>query len=912
MKTLFNVIGSGSNALFVRRNLTCLSLSAVVLLFPSLAYGGIVTAETADLKVTLDTATAALTVTDKNAVGGNVVWTQYVPMGFSVPSFVQISGSEFTAHVVGPMYYYDIDLRIETSPGLLKSFHLTVTPQDPTPGDGYNYVNLPAYPFMFAQSNGGGSWYYVQNNGGEGTLMPLVFPNNTIRGLGGWAGSQPWWGVTNLTHAMMARLDSFVQIKNPGMDLSDPSAYAWPLQIEYSFYRTLGYVALAKAYRDYFLSLPNPPAKLAVRAGANPDLLFLKDSTYAYFWDDAEALFEQLSDTMKTAGLNRVVAMFNLGRPGDPDRLTQAMLDHIAAGGTPWIGGKYCIPTPNLSSICSRPGGWVNDLLLGNVTEQQILAYNVQHPPTAGWDQLDTDYSEPYWNTGHCSPTATPSCPSGLPYLVDHYGPNLRVIYHDTLPQQLGPSIDPPMYVQTIDANKTGRQKILDDTHLPSPNGFGLVAGSGEGISAFWTIPHLDYWEGGMEESTYGDISRHPIEDHCYEFASTGFPCDNGLFVCGDQTPYDICNDVTHGESWYEEEVKCLDEQARIPLLALQWHDYVAETWNWRNSTFVVSNLSWKKDLFNILYGGMPMWHVTNALWTAHSADYIASYWKLLPVRTANGFAEMTSHGWWSKDPTNFPTDRSIQYTDWDNANRVIVNFDSADYKYTNPNYGSIMIPSHGYAMLPDPVSQNCEGMGTPTGWTNSGATPNWDYTPALDGTQSLLLPSTIGTAGSSTKIDFGDRPEVWVNFKLRLTATPQGTNTIGGLAPNGISILSQLFQINKNGSLNRLSFGGAQTAAGVLPNTTYNVWLHYRKGTGSNGIVDIAFSTSATKPTSGSQFAQSTTYTGVNNAGRLVLGTSVNTTFGIILDDIRVAHAEIGNVPCVCSLTAKEEGANR
>ena len=300
------------------------------------------------------------------------------------------------------------------------------------------------------------------------------------------------------------------------------------------------------------------------------------------------------------------------------------------------------------------------------------------------------------------------------------------------------------------------------------------------------------------------------------------------------------------------------------------------------------------------------MWHVTNALWSAHSADYIASYWKLLPVRTANGFAEMTSHAWFSKDPIHFPTDRSIQYTNWDNGNRVIVNFDGADYTYTNtdgidPNYGSIVIPSHGYAMLPDPVSQNCDGPGTPTGWTNSGAVPNWDYTPALDGNQSLLLPSTTGTVGSSTTIDFGNRPEVWVYFKLRLTAASQGTKTIGGLTQNGGLTLNQLFQVYTPGPLSGLlpSFGGAQTMAGFSPNVTYNVWLHYRKGTGSNGIVDIAFSTGAIKPTSGSsQFAQFTTYTGTNNAGRLVLGTSAHTTFDIILDDIRVAHAEIGNVP--------------
>ena len=218
MKILFNHVGSGSNTLFVR-HLACLLL--LVFMFPSLSYGLIKTAETTDLKVTLDTATAALTVTDKNALV-NVVWTQNIPPNFHAiaSTFVQVTGNEFTVTIQGPTYTYAIDLRIETAVNLLKSFHLTVTPQDPTSGDGYNYVTLPFYPFMFAQSDGGGSWYYVQNNGGEGTLMPLVFPNTAIRGLGSWAAGQPWWGVTNLTQAMMARLDQLWRGQNPGVNSS--------------------------------------------------------------------------------------------------------------------------------------------------------------------------------------------------------------------------------------------------------------------------------------------------------------------------------------------------------------------------------------------------------------------------------------------------------------------------------------------------------------------------------------------------------------------------------------------------------------------------------------------------------------------------------------------------------------------
>jgi hypothetical protein len=376
-----------------------------------------------------------------------------------------------------------------------------------------------------------------------------------------------------------------------------------------------------------------------------------------------------------------------------------------------------------------------------------------------------------------------------------------------------------------------------------------------------------------MEESIYGDIDRHPNTEFQYEFASDTF--------------------VPPGmdrHNWHDQEVNCLDETARIPLLALQWHNYVAETWNWRDSTFVTASLSWKKDLFNILYSGMPMWHVTSTLWGSHSSEYITSYFKLLPVRQANGFAEMTYHGW---DPT--VANRAVQYTYWDNGNHVIVNFDGTDHTFTDPVYGPVKVPSHGYTMLPDPVSENCEGTGTPTGWTNSGATPNWDYTGViLEGNQSLFLPAT-GSVGSSTLVDFADQAEVWVYFKLRLTNTSQGTKTIGGLSQNGGTI-NQLFQVNTAGL--KPSFGGAQTTDGFAANTTYDVWLHYRKGTGSNGIVDIGFSTNGTKPTSGTRFAQSTTYTGVNNAGRLFLGTSAHTNFDVIIDKIRVDNSEIGSNP--------------
>ncbi|HEY2711363.1 MAG TPA: glycoside hydrolase [Chthoniobacterales bacterium] len=866
MKTLFNPSSSGSNTLFVR-HLACLLL----LLGSAGAYATSI--QNNVLKVTLDPTTAEIRARDLVTTH---LWSQALPAPTNPYTATGISATtyEIDATITGGSEGdYTIAITLDSSDLNKKEFHLSVTPPGPDPMDQYNYVYLPPYPFIYTGTNTTDTWYYVQNNGGEGTLMPIG--DTSIRALGGWTGSQPWWGVTNLTEAMMARLGSFVRIQpNAPTDTSDISAYQIPIEIQYSFYDTGGYVGLAKAYRDYFINNIAAPQKLADKADGDARFSFLQDGTYAYFWDDTGDDFDDLLTEMETAGLDRVIAMLNV--KDREDEVTTSESQSIADHG--WLSGLYRQPTPNLDHICSSINNWVVKLLTGEKTEAD-LAYPVSH----NWDSLYTPDIVDQWTNGN---TLTDP---GLPYFTTKWGADINVIYHDTLPQQTAPVILDPPGLQSIQEEQAGRLDVLDETHsyTDTAHANGFVSGSGEGVSAWWTIPHLDYWEGGMEESTYGDINRSPITQHADgagEFVDDCYPLTS---PCSSEDP----------DSWSTQEAACLDEQHRIPLLALQWHDYVAETWNWRNSTFVVSSLSWKKDLFNILYGGMPMWHVNADLWAAHSAEYIASYFKLLPVRRANGSAEMIDHHWVNDDPAE-----EVQYTDWDSGKRVIVNFSGEDIVYTDTdgfvNYASANVPAYGYAMLPDPVSENCNGTGTPTGWTNTGTGVNWDRTsnpPPLEGTQSLFI-SGSGVGGNSTKVDFGDQAEVWVFFKLAVTGSaPATAATIAGLSANGGTI-TELLQVTPFG---KLSFGGAQTSASLTLNTTNNVWLHYRKGTGSNGIVEVAFSTSETKPTSGSTYyAASTSYTGTNEAGRLFLGTTASTTINMVFDKIRVDNSEIRSNP--------------
>jgi hypothetical protein len=130
------------------------------------------------------------------------------------------------------------------------------------------------------------------------------------------------------------------------------------------------------------------------------------------------------------------------------------------------------------------------------------------------------------------------------------------------------------------------------------------------------------------------------------------------------------------GTDYQEQAATQLDETRRIPLYQLGFHDYVAGTWVWRDTNYQSTPYAWKKDLFNILYGTMPMWHITRGLWEKHKTEMISSYQNIASVRKLIGFAQMLNHGW-------LTADRSVQYTDWDTGERVIVNFGDRPFERT-------------------------------------------------------------------------------------------------------------------------------------------------------------------------------------------------------------------------------------
>ncbi len=381
-----------------------------------------------------------------------------------------------------------------------------------------------------------------------------------------------------------------------------------PLRTHYSFFNDGGYVALAKDYRESFLHAHPDLQPLRKRGAARPAIANLKDGVYVYLWGDSPTDDLQLVTEMKAAGIEHGIAVFYGKHP-----VNRTLFDGIKRLG--WVAGVYRMPTGNLSHV-SRHRGWPNDLLLGKLDPDRFR----KNSDGKAWDRICARHILPEW------------IEKARALIHD---PGAQLAYFDTLVVQLAPclKLDHP---STIEENQQARLEILQKSR-----DLGLIVGSGEGLSPTWALPGIDFFEGLMSLRTYADSKL--------KIPAGGYREDNG-------------------DSYRNDAAIVLDETKRIPLYQLAFHDYVAGTWVWRDSNYQSAAFAHKKDLFNILYGTMPMWHINRTLWEAHKSDYVASYRASAAVRSRIGFAAMTNHAWLTPD-------RAVQYTDWETGDRVIVNF---------------------------------------------------------------------------------------------------------------------------------------------------------------------------------------------------------------------------------------------
>ncbi len=116
-----------------------------------------------------------------------------------------------------------------------------------------------------------------------------------------------------------------------------------------------------------------------------------------------------------------------------------------------------------------------------------------------------------------------------------------------------------------------------------------------------------------------------------------------------------------------------LNAMYRLPLWELVYHDCVVSTWWWGDYNNRIPALWDRSDLFNMLYGSMPMFRFTRAFWEENKEHFVRSYKHVCGVSHAVGYSEMTDHRALSKD-------WQVQQTEFANGVTVTVNFGSSPF----------------------------------------------------------------------------------------------------------------------------------------------------------------------------------------------------------------------------------------
>jgi hypothetical protein len=208
----------------------------------------------------------------------------------------------------------------------------------------------------------------------------------------------------------------------------------------------------------------------------------------------------------------------------------------------------------------------------------------------------------------------------------------------------------------------------------------------------------------------------------------------------------------------------------------------------------------------------------------------------------------------------------------------------------SNPIFTSAGDPCTGCS------NETFEGTGTVLdGWKygdgTAGIVTNVDYATApapLSGSQSLMA-KNANSQQAQLQLTVPNVGEIWMRCIVTLTNTIVNNMRLLRVDDNVGGVMLSI-EVQSSGLRAVSGTGNATTVSTLSADTKYYLWCHYKKGTGANGVADVAFSTTKTRPTSGNNFAQTSAGSTTGNANDVFMNV-VDVSFGpgvigVIYDD--------------------------
>jgi hypothetical protein len=595
------------------------------------------------ISVVFDDQTALLSVTDRRC---NKTWQQMAGTGMPAVKNVTKTGNELQVVFSGDFPFEAIfrlnassALEIELVADMKASFEkLSYPPAFLTPDEKHYLLFTDGEGFLLKADD---------KEYGIGRQMM-----HSMRGL-----SMPWMGITDkdFKTGYMAIVDtpddSEIWVKRyeglisfEPLWISQKGTFGYNRKITYHFFDQGGYVAQCKKYRDYVWSRLEVPPTLKEKQKRFPAIEKMTGSVHIYVWDDARNV--DFAREMKDAGIDKSFILWNPNHPPYPEAGYVEGLKELGylAGVYELLRDVHLRDTVGQIDPANRSGTWLNRFRYPGLFHKIAL--------------VEKDGKLHY---------------SGFGY-----------------------DINPKTILPLISEIRTKREMEIYPHESFFLDGF-LASGIFEDHGTINPLTRSEYKQAVVEMNEYFADKYNAIVGmewgadygvptsayahgmttlHHMLYPSAYRNKKNSIHYVGGwdnpARPSIMVGEYVADEHYHK---WAINEQIRVPLYQLVYHDAISTTWRWDDASHHMPEIWWKKDLFDILYGTTPVWTIDRPRWNKFKNTFIESYNNVCPWLEEIAYDELVNHRFLTDD-------RKIQESVFSSGKKVIVNFGDSEYNH--------------------------------------------------------------------------------------------------------------------------------------------------------------------------------------------------------------------------------------
>lgn len=492
--------------------------------------------------------------------------------------------------------------------------------------------------------------HYLLLNDGAGLLLPVedkAYPlGSGVMYFCGGGNAMAWTGIVdkNFSVGYMAIVETpydaaLKPLRQNGLATFQPvwlpsmGKLGYTRKIRYVFFNKGGYVSQCKRYRNYIWQ-KNGLITLKEKQQRFPAIAKITGAPHIYVWDDARQV--AFAKELKASGIDKAFLLWNPNHTPYPERDYYNKLKELG-----YAGGLYELFTDlKLRDTVAKPFDESGPLRFA------LTAYPGLFHSLAARNKHGKTHFNQFGHTA-CPVAIRQQMEKRIQRELKEYNPEsyfLDVYQANGLFECYSP--EHPLTRQQFAEAATQNYKTLEDKYNQFMGG-----------------------EWGAEFTGSSSIYNHGMMTLQRTWWGTGAEKKGTIYYSGDwrnnSRPTQMLGSRVATDTYLKYSVS---EYLRVPLYELVYHDASLSSWRWEDGNHHSPEIWWKKDLFNVLYGTVPLWSIDRSRWEEYKQTFIESYKYICPWLEQIAYDELVSH--------RFVTaDHKVQESTFSSGKKVVVNF---------------------------------------------------------------------------------------------------------------------------------------------------------------------------------------------------------------------------------------------